>query len=69
MNWRRKGEGNGKGIWSNGGMRQKWKAEVHEVFKKIVQNWRQNDREESSLALERRERVAEMVRIRNTGTR
>ena len=34
-----------KGIWSDGGVKQKQKAEVHEVFEKIIQSRRQNDHE------------------------
>ena len=49
MNQRRDGEGMERRIWSNGGMEQKQKTEVHNIFKMIVQNQRQNDHERIEL--------------------
>ena len=33
MNWRREGEGMERRIWSDGGMEQKQKAEVHDILR------------------------------------
>ena len=45
MNQRSDGEGMERRIWSDGGMEWKQKTEVHDIFKMIVQNQRQNDLE------------------------
>jgi hypothetical protein len=51
MNWRWEGEGMERGIWSDGGMKHKRKAEVHEAFERNAPNRKQS--------VGRREHVAE----------